>query len=145
MENNGIPEALQLIVEDFEFLEGNEKLMHLLELSEQLPDLPDRLQAVRDQFGQVHECMSPVFIYAEVEHDVITYFFDIPREAPTVRGFGMILHEGLKGLSPEAVTAVPGDFYLDMKLQEVISGQRLNGIGAILRYMQNLAKEKMAG
>ncbi|MEM7803240.1 MAG: SufE family protein, partial [Chloroflexota bacterium] len=75
--------------------------------------------------------------------EAIEYHFDIPREAPTVRGFGMILHQGLKGLTPKQVLSVPNDFYLDMKLNEVLTGQRLNGIGAILRYMQNLAKDKL--
>lgn len=138
-----IPAPLQEIIEDFDFLEGNEKLMHLLELSQQLPDLPERLSDQRDRFEQVHECMSPVFIFSEMNGEIIDYYFDIPMEAPTVRGFGMILYQGLKGLTPEQVLAVPNEFYLDMKLNEVLTGQRLNGIAAILRYMQNLAKEKI--
>ena len=138
-----IPDALELIIEDFDFLEGQEKLMHLLELSERLPDLPDRLLSVRDQFEQVHECMSPVFIYAEMDEEKIEYHFDIPREAPTVRGFGMILKEGLTGLTPAEVLSVHPEFYLQIGLKEVISGQRLNGMGAILRYMKRLAEEKL--
>ena len=141
---NLIPNPLQEIIEDFEFLEGQEKLMHLLELSEQLPDLPDRLMSVRDQFEQVHECMSPVFIYAEIDDaEAIEYHFDIPREAPTVRGFGMILKQGLAGLKPAEVVQVHPEFYLNFGLKEVISGQRLNGMGAILRYMKRLAEEKL--
>lgn len=115
--------------------------MHLLELSERLPDLPERLQSIRDQFGQVHECMSPVFIHAESENGHMSFYFDIPREAPTVRGYGMILSEGLNGLTPAEIAVVPDDFYLGMGLSKVISGQRLNGMGAILRYMKNLAQD----
>ena len=142
--SNYIPEPLQEIIEDFEFLEGQEKLMHLLDLSERLPDLPERLLEIRDQFEQVHECMSPVFIYAEMDGDQIEYHFDIPREAPTVRGYGMILKEGLKGLTPAEVEQVYPEFYLGMGLNKVITGQRLNGMGAILRYMKHLAAEKQA-
>lgn len=140
--SNYIPEPLQEIIEDFEFLEGQEKLMHLLDLSERLPDLPERLLEIRDQFEQVHECMSPVFIYAEMDGEQIEYHFDIPREAPTVRGYGMILKEGLKGLTPAEVEQVYSEFYLGMGLNKVITGQRLNGMGAILRYMKHLAAEK---
>ncbi|MFK7805461.1 MAG: SufE family protein [Anaerolineae bacterium] len=143
-ETNYIPEPLQTIIEDFEFLEGQEKLMHLLDLSERLPDLPEELLSKRDQFEQVHECMSPVFIYAEMDGEAIEYHFDIPREAPTVRGYGMILKEGLKGLTPAEVSAVYPEFYIGMGLKSVISGQRLNGMGAILRYMKQLAAEKSA-
>ena len=140
--SNFIPEPLQEIIEDFEFLEGQEKLMHLLDLSERLPDLPERLLEIRDQFEQVHECMSPVFIYAEMDGEQIEFHFDIPREAPTVRGYGMILKEGLKGLTPAEVERVYPEFYLGMGLNKVITGQRLNGMGAILRSMKHLAAEK---
>ena len=142
-EQTFIPPALEEIIEDFDFLEGQEKLMHLLELSERLPDYPERLQAIRDKFEQVHECMSPVFIYAEMDDGKIEYHFDIPREAPTVRGFGMILKQGLTGLTPAEVLSVHPEFYIQIGLKEVISGQRLNGMGAILRYMKRLAEEKL--
>ena len=138
-----IPQPLEEIIEDFEFLEGQEKLMHLLELSERLDDLPERLLSIRDKFEQVHECMSPVFIYAEMNGEIIEFFFDIPREAPTVRGFGMILNQGLTGLTPAQVLSVHPEFYLNIGLKDVISGQRLNGMGAILRYMKKLAQEKL--
>ncbi len=141
-EQTFIPQPLEEIIEDFDFLEGQEKLMHLLELSERLPDLPERLMSVRDKFEQVHECMSPVFIYAEMEGDQIEFHFDIPREAPTVRGFGMILKQGLANLTPAEVISVHPEFYLQIGLKEVITGQRLNGMGAILRYMKRLAAEK---
>ena len=87
--------------------------------------------------------MSPVFIYAELNEETIDYHFDIPREAPTVRGFGMIMKTGLAGLTPAEVLTVHPEFYLQIGLKEVISGQRLNGMGAILRYMKKLAEEKL--
>jgi sulfur transfer protein SufE len=36
---------------------------------------------------------------------------------------------------------VPTEFYLQMGLQRVLSGQRLNGIGAILEHMKRVAAE----
>lgn len=137
-----IPERLQEIIENFELCVGQEKLMYLLEFAEELPDLPEWLASQHDQMGQVHECMSPVFIAAELVDGRMAYHFDIPRESPTVRGYGGILHQALNGLAPEAVLAVPSEFYLQMGLQTVITGQRLNGMGAILNYMKNLAREK---
>ncbi len=69
------------------------------------------------------------------------YHFDIPPEAPTVRGFGAILQQGLDGATPETVLSIPELFYRDMGLQSVLSGQRLNGISAILAHMKRLAVE----
>jgi cysteine desulfuration protein SufE len=134
-----LPSKLQEIVEDFSFCVGQEKLEYLLQFAERLPDLPDRLSDRRDQMDEVHECMSPVFIFAEKENGRVIYHFDIPREAPTVRGFATILKEGLDGLAPDQIQAIPNEFYLQMGLQKVLTGQRLNGIGAILAHMKTLA------
>jgi cysteine desulfuration protein SufE len=136
-----MPEKLREIIENFQMCEGQEKLMYLLEFAEQLPDLPDWLVNEHERMGQVHECMSPVFIAAEHEDGRVRYHFDIPREAPTVRGYGGILHQGLDGLTAEEIAAVPNEFYLEMGLQQVITGQRLNGMSAILNYMKRLAQE----
>lgn len=144
MKDSHIPKRLQEIIEDFALCEGQEKLMYLLDFAEELPDLPAWLQEKHDEMGQVHECMSPVFIFATLEEEgTLRYYFDIPREAPTVRGFGSVLYQGLDGLMPDEVLAVPQDFYLAMKMQEVMTGQRLNGISAILGYMKKLAREKI--
>ncbi len=136
MEN--LPPELQKIVTDFSYCQGQEKLEYLLELAESLPPLPPRYAGKQDT-NQVHECMSPVFIYAEQQDGRVNFFIDVPPEAPTVRGFAAILHRGLNGRSPQEIQSVPNEFYLQMGLQEVLSGQRLNGIGAILRYMKQLA------
>jgi cysteine desulfuration protein SufE len=136
-----LPDRLQEIVEDFGFCEGQEKLEYLLEFSEQLPPLPAWLEGKQQDMDQVHECMSPVFIYPEKKGDRIFFHFDIPPEAPTVRGFASVLQQGLNGATVETVLNIPDTFYLGMGLGAVLTGQRLNGIGAILAHMKTLAKE----
>ncbi len=137
-----LPTKLQTIVADFGLLEGQEKLEYLLELAERLPPLPEWLLARRDSMDIVHECMTAVFIYAEKEADGgVRFYMDVPPEAPTVRGYATILQEGLSGETVATIAAVPTEFYLQMGLQQVLSGQRLNGIGAILEHMKRLAAE----
>ena len=136
-----LPARLQEIIEDFNYCEGQEKLEYLLEFAESLPPLPDWLADKQDSMDEVHECMTPVFIYAERDNGRLTYHFDIPPESPTVRGFAAILQEGLNGLAPDQIQAIPNEFYFQMGLQHVLSGQRLNGIGAILSHMKTLAQE----
>jgi len=135
-----LPERLQEIVDDFNYCAGQEKLEYLLEFAEKLPPLPDWLDEKRSEFDEVHECMTPVFMYAQKENGRLHYYFDIPPESPTVRGFAAILQEGLDNTTPAEITAVPPEFYLQMGLQNVLSGQRLNGIGAILAHMKTLAQ-----
>lgn len=141
---NDLPPRLQEIVEDFNFIEGREKLEYLLEFAQQLPPLPERLQDRRDEMDEVHECMTPVFIFAEMDGGAIRYHFDIPPEGPTVRGYAEIMRQGVEGHTPREVVGIPDDFYLAMGLQKVLTGQRLNGISAILAHMKALARPHLA-
>jgi cysteine desulfuration protein SufE len=135
-----LPNRLQEIVADFGFCVGQEKLEFLLEFAEKLPPLPEWLHEKRSEMDQVHECLTPVFVFAEQDNGRFHYHFDIPPEAPTVRGFAAVLQEGLDGVTAEEITAVPDDFYRQMGLQQVLSGQRLNGITAILAHMKTLTQ-----
>ena len=139
----GLPPRLQAIVEEFEDAEGREKLDLLLEYSQSLPPLPDWLAAQHNDMDQVHECMSPVFVYAEQHDGRMQFYFDVPPEAPTVRGYAALMAEGLNGTTPDEIMAVPGDFFNAMGLQEVITFQRIRGISAILTYMKRLAVQTM--
>ena len=75
----------------------------------------------------------------------MTFYFDVPPESPTVRGYAAILGEGLHGVTPEAIVNIPADFYTQMGLHKVLSQQRLRGITAILAYLKRLAREKLQG
>jgi len=62
-----IPPRLSEIIEDFNWLEGREKLELLLEFSEKMPPLPDWLNKDTNM-EQIHECMTRVFVHAEREN-----------------------------------------------------------------------------
>ncbi|MEM8532961.1 MAG: SufE family protein [Chloroflexota bacterium] len=143
-QTNALPPRLSEIVEDFKFSEGREKLELLLEFSDSMPPLPERLHGQRDAMEPVHECMSPVFIHAEMEGEGMIYYFDVPEEAPTVRGYASVLSQALHGLTPEQVLALPTTFFEDMGLQKVLSPQRLNGITALLAHVKRLAVREMS-
>jgi cysteine desulfuration protein SufE len=138
-----LPANLRAAVDEFREVTPRERLELLLEYSEALPDLPDHLQARRDQMEQVHECQTPVYLFTEVESGRIHFHLDIPRESPTVRGYASVLVEGLDGALAQDVLATPEDVYLLMGLQEAITPQRLRGLHSLVVYMkrqvQNLA------
>ncbi len=133
-----IPSRLQQIVDEFSWCEGQEKLELLLEYSEKMPLLPNWLNKDTDM-EQIHECMTPVFVHAEVTDGGMQFYFDIPPESPTVRGYAAILGEGLRGATPAQVIQLPDNFYQQMGLHKVLTGQRLNGIQAILAHLKRLA------
>ena len=152
-----IPPRLQEIIEDFGWCEGREKLELLLEFSENMPPLPKWLHDKRDAMEPVPECMTPVFVHAEIDYPDdpsaqqagrrggdassgrMSFHFDVPPESPTVRGYAEILRDGVSGATPEEVLAIPNDFYLQMGLQQVLTHQRMTGISAILAHMKRLA------
>lgn len=139
-----LPSRLQEIVEDFQILQGREKLEYLLEFAESLPPLPEWLEDKRDQLEQVHECMTPVFVFAERDNGKIHYHFDVPLESPTVRGYAEILRTGTSGLTIEEVLSIPHDFYLEMGMGDVLSQKRLSGLGAILNYLKQIAQREQS-
>ena len=134
---SSLPPRLQAIVDEFQSAEGREKLDLLLDFAQSLPPLPQRWAGHTDM-DQVHECMSPVFVAAEQHGDDMQFYFDVPPEAPTVRGYAALMAEGLNGCRAEEILAIPADFFYPMGLQQVISLQRMKGIGAILAHMKRL-------
>ncbi len=138
-----IPDRLQEIVDDFRWAEGREKLDLLLEYAQKLPPLPAYVAASHDTMDQVVECMTPVFVAAESHGGKLTFYFDVPPESPTVRGYAALMADGLSGTTAEEILGIPGDFYQEMGLQQVISYQRIKGISAILAHMKRLAVEAM--
>ncbi len=135
------PETLQDIIEEFEEADPEERLEMLLEFAMNMPELPEELLDARDSMEQVHECQSPVFLLAKIEDGKVYYHLDVPREAPTVRGFAGILYEGLNGAEPEAIIAAPNDLSQRLGLHKVLTPLRMRGLSALLGRMKRNAQE----
>jgi cysteine desulfuration protein SufE len=138
-----IPPRLEEIIEDFELCEGREKIELLLQFSENMPPLPERLRGSHDDMEQVQECMTPVFVNAEFEDGRMHFYFDVPPESPTVRGFAAILAEGLNGLTPAEILHVPGNVTARLGLESFLTPQRMNGFAATLAHLKRLAAQHL--
>ena len=132
--------ALQVIVDEFADYERELRLELLLEYADSLPPLPERLLADRGSLERVHECQTPLYFAVEVDDGRVRLFFDAPPEAPTTRGYASVLAAGLDGATVAEVLATPADFYVQMKLGELISPLRLRGMSALL----GIIKRKVA-
>lgn len=141
MSESAVPEALQEIIDTFHDASHEERLDMLLEYAMGLPDLPAELHQARDTMEQVHECQSPVFLSASLHDGKVQYHLDVPREAPTVRGFAGILYEGLNNATPDAILATPNDLYQQLGLHQVLSPLRLRGLTALLSRMKRNARD----
>ncbi|MGZ8755412.1 MAG: SufE family protein [Acidimicrobiia bacterium] len=139
----GVPERLEMIVRMFAEVPRDVKLQALLDYSQRLPGLPERLADHPERLHKVRECQTPFFLAVEVDEGKVELFFDVPAESPTVRGYAGILQDGLKDASVEQVLAVPPDFFLKMGLAEAVSAMRLNGMGAILSAIKRQVAEQV--
>ena len=139
-----LPPKLQEIVDDFASMSREEKIETLIGYAESLPSLPERFKEERAKMESIPECMTPVFLFGEKQADGrVIFHFDIPPQSPTVQGLACILATGLNGCKPEEILAVPADFFAPMKLEEAISGQRLNGFRGVLAHMKQTAVNLM--
>jgi cysteine desulfuration protein SufE len=136
-----LPPPLAEIRDDFLELTQPDRLQLLLEFSNELPALPERLRGHEDELERVEECQSPVFITVTVgadgdAPDVVRMHATAPREAPTTRGFASILAQGLSGLTVDQVLAVPADYPLTLGLSEAVSPLRIRGMVGMLGRVQ---------
>jgi len=140
-----LPPALDELVDDFASVSARDRLQLLLELSDELPALPDRYAGHAEAMEKVPECQSPLFLAVELDDERrVHVFFDAPPESPTTRGFAGILHTGLDGLPADEVLAVPDDAPFRFGLAEAVSPLRLRGMVAMLSRVKRQVRAQLA-
>jgi cysteine desulfuration protein SufE len=141
-----LPAPLAELVDDFADVGPKDRLQLLLELSRELPELPERYLDAAATMEQVPECQSPLFLAVEVDDDAehaVHLFFSAPPEAPTTRGFASIMSTGLDGQPAADVLAVPDDFYTALGLAQAVSPLRLRGMVAMLSRIKNQVRRNL--
>ncbi|MFJ4164158.1 SufE family protein [Microbacterium sp. NPDC089698] len=141
-----LPDSLAEIRDEFLELPETDRLQLLLEFSNELPAVSDEVAAHPEMTERVAECQSPVYIYLELADGAVTMHATAPAEAPTTRGFASILAQGIAGLSPEAVLAIPDDFPQSIGLTRVVSPLRISGMtGMLMRAKRQVRARLTAG
>ena len=139
-----LPDALAEIRDEFLELPESDRLQLLLEFSNGLPAVSDEVAAHPEMYERVAECQSPVYIYVELTNGAVTMHATAPAEAPTTRGFASILAQGIAGLSPESVLAIPDDYPQSIGLTRVVSPLRLSGMTGMLMRAKRQVRERLA-
>lgn len=125
--------SLETLIPRFKAADRQTRLETLLDYSRKLAPLPERYEAEKEQgHNLVHECQTPVYLWVEVEQGRVHIHADVPREAPTVRGFISLLARTLEDESPEAVAGLPDDLLDQLGLSETLGMTRTQGLTAIL-------------
>ncbi|WP_102192199.1 SufE family protein [Microbacterium aurantiacum] len=142
MSTTAVPDSLAEIRDAFLETPEADRLLLLLEFSDELPPVSDEVAQHPEMYERVAECQSPVYIYVEVADDVVTMHATAPPEAPTTRGFASILVQGLTGLTADEVLAIPDDYPQSIGLTKAVSPLRIGGMTGMLLRAKNQVRQK---
>ena len=132
----------QEIIESFNDVPDSSKLELLLEYANSLPDLPIKYAEHPDLLERVEECQSPVYLFVELENDVVSIYLTAPLEAPTTRGFASLLKLALDQQSTSAVLDFDDSFVSNLGLTNLVSPLRIRGMHGMLTRIKRQVREK---
>ena len=137
-----VPDTLAEIRDGFLETPEADRLLLLLEYSDELPEVSDEVASHPEMCERVAECQSPVYIYVEVDDGVVTMHATAPPEAPTTRGFASILVQGITGLTADEVLAIPDDYPQSIGLTKAVSPLRIGGMTGMLMRAKKQVRQK---
>jgi cysteine desulfuration protein SufE len=130
--------TLETLIPRFQAADRQTRLETLLDYSKNLPPLPQRYEAEKALgHNRVDECQTLVYLWVEVDGGRVHIHADVPREAPTVRGFVSLLARLLEGQTPDAVARLPMDLLDQLGLSETLGMTRTQGLTAILHRVKS--------
>ena len=140
-----LPDSLAEIRDEFLELPEADRLLLLLEFSNELPAMPEEYEGHPELAERVVECQSPVYIIVAIDDEGrVAMHATAPKEAPTTRGFASILAQGITGLTPDEVLAIPDDFPQSIGLTRAVSPLRISGMSGMLRRAKRQVAAQLA-
>ncbi len=131
-------EAFEEIVEDFSFLDDwEDRYATVIDLGKKMAPLEDALKVPATK---VSGCASQVWLVPEIEGGVFSFRGD--SDALIVRGIIAVLGALFVGVPVSEVVKIDAHAELGrLKLEEHLSGQRTNGLRAMVERIRVLASE----
>ena len=138
MENEfaSVGEAKQSIVDEFSLFDSwVDRYEYIVELGKNLDGLPEEC---RTEQYRVKGCQSQVWFRAHDEAGRI--IFDADSDAMIVRGLIALLLRVYSGRTPSDILATPPDFLDAIELGSHLSGNRANGLAAMVNHIHAYAR-----
>ncbi len=136
--------TLEDLIEEFEFLgDWGEQCRYLIELGEQLPDLPE---SEKVEANRVVGCLSRVWLVPDARTDREHIWFRAKSDGRLVDGLIVIVGLLFNGKSPTEILAmdVRGPFK-QLGLESHLAIQRRNGLQAMVQRVRGLAQAIVDG
>ncbi|HRA88284.1 MAG TPA: SufE family protein, partial [Planctomycetaceae bacterium] len=143
---NSAPMLLTLdeIFEEFADLERQDQSLYLLELGDNLPELPDE---ARTEENRVHGCQSQVWLTTEINGtgEDATFSIKADSDSNIVRGLIAILIASYNSKTSRQILEYDIDaVFQRLNLQQHITPQRRNGLRGMVDRVLTLARLHLA-
>ncbi len=131
-----IEQAKQAIIDEFGLFDSwTDRYEYIVELGRKLPGVPE---SSRTDIYKVPGCQSQVWFIARDEGGRV--HFDADSDAMIVRGLIALLLRVYSDRRPEEILATPPDFFDTIELGSHLSGNRANGLHAMVQRIQAYAR-----
>lgn len=113
--------------EEFSFLDGEERLMHLIDLAKRPTNLPKEL---RTEDRKVNGCMSQIWIDVGLQNELVNVYYD--SDAMITKGITSVVADCFSGIPVEQAKALTKEDFEELGIKELLSAQRRNGLGSLI-------------
>ena len=131
-----IDDAVKSIIDEFSlFDDWIERYEYIIELGEKLSGLSE---AQKIEANRVKGCQSQVWFVATRAKDRV--HFDADSDAMIVRGLIALLLRVYSDRTPQEIAITPPDFFEAVDLGSHLSGNRANGLAAMINHIRSFAE-----
>ena len=113
--------------DEFSFLDGEERLMHLIDLAKRPTNLPKELST---EDRKVNGRMSQIWIDVGLQNELVNVYYD--SDAMITKGITSVVADCFSGIPVEQAKALTKEDFEALGIKELLSAQRRNGLGSLI-------------
>ena len=117
--------------DEFSFLEGNDRLMYIIDLAKNKTSLPVELRT-KDRL--VKGCMSQIWIDVGLVEDIVRVYYD--SDAMITKGITSVICDCFSDISLSEALAITRDDLNELGIKELLTAQRRNGLSSLIDNIQ---------
>ena len=117
--------------DEFAFLDGDERLMFLLDLAKNATTLPEVL---RTDDRKVNGCISQIWVDVGVVDEKVKVYYD--SDAMITKGITRVVCDCFSDIPVEEAKAIQKEDFEELGIKELLSAQRRNGLGSLINNIQ---------
>jgi cysteine desulfuration protein SufE len=113
--------------DEFSFLDGEERLIHLIDLAKRPTNLPEEM---RTDNRKVHGCISQIWVDVGLKDDLVNVYYD--SDAMITKGICSVVADCFSGITKQEAQKISKEDFEKLRIKELLSAQRRNGLGSLI-------------